>query len=207
MLVLGIAGGVRLENHWGTTALQFVVLPLVAWMKDRRTVPAITASLVIFLLVQALHASYLVVQDERERWASLDEGRLRAFDPVSFSAAAVSDWRSATAAPLLYVVGSTTLAGFVSVYSSDHPQVLIGGDTRAAPWVSTDKLYRCGGIYIDPARPPKGALVVRRGQLFVVDYSNARAGQSLRLGWSIVPPSGACHFSGQAAAALLARVR
>jgi hypothetical protein len=175
-------------------------------MKDRRSVPAIAPSVVIFLLVQALHASYVVVQGERERHASLDEGHLRAFDHASFSADAVSDWRSATAAPLLYVVGPTTLAGFVSLYSSDHPQVMIGSDTRAAPWVSTDKLYRCGGIYIDPARPPKGALVIRRGQLLAVDYSNGRAGEPLRLGWSIVPPSGACHFASQAATALLARV-
>ena len=207
MLVLGIAGGVRLENHWGTTALQFVVLPLVTWMKDRRGVPAIATSLVIFLLVQGLHASYVVVRAERERRASLEEGRVRAFEPAAFSAAAVSDWRSASAAPLLYVVGPTTLAGFVSLYSSDHPQVLIGGDTRAAPWVSTDKLYRCGGIYIDPVRPPQGALVIRRGQWLAVDYSNARAGEPLRLGWSIVPPSGACDFAGQAAATLLAGVR
>jgi hypothetical protein len=206
MLVLGIAGGVRLENHWGTTALQFVVLPLAAWMKERRTVPAIEPSVAIFLLVQALHASYAVVQDERERHASLDEGRLRAFDPASFSAAALSDWRSATAAPLLYVVGPTTLAGFVSLYSRDHPQVMIGSDTRAAPWVSTDKLHRCGGIYIDPARPPKGAPVIRRGQLLAVDYGKAREGKPVRLGWSIVPPSGACHFATQAGAALLARV-
>lgn len=29
LLVLGLAGGVRLENHWGTTAMQFIALPII----------------------------------------------------------------------------------------------------------------------------------------------------------------------------------
>jgi hypothetical protein len=151
-----------------------------------------TAVLVAFIIVQAIEVGYVVTADMKERHASLDGGRIRAFDPMSLSRAVVSDWHGATDAPLRYVVAPTMWGGFVSVYSAEHPQVMIDADPRAAPWVSTDDLARCGGVYIDPIQPPPGASVSSRGEFVAVDYSNARRGQPLIVSWSVVPPGSSC---------------
>jgi hypothetical protein len=190
---MGLVGGARLENHWGTTALQFIALPMVALIARRYGAPALAPALVAFVLVQAAEIGYVVVTDLHERSATLQGGRLRAFNPASLSRVVVNNWREATAAPLRYVVGPTMWAGFVSVYSDEHPKVLINGDPRAAPWISSDDLARCGGVYIDPVQPPAGAPVVSRGSFFTIDYSNAHRGEPLRLSWSVVPPGKDCH--------------
>jgi 4-amino-4-deoxy-L-arabinose transferase-like glycosyltransferase len=192
MLALGLAGGVRLENHWGTTGLQFVILPIMAWMRQRRNIPALSAALVMFFVLQVAEAIYVVVDDVHDRQASLDQGRIKTFDPSSLSRAVVSDWRSVTAEPLRYVVGPTTWAGFISLYSKDHPQVLISGDPSASPWVSMQQLAHCGGVYIDTVQPPRQANVTRRGEWVTVDYSNARRGLPLKISWSVVAPDAQC---------------
>jgi hypothetical protein len=192
LLLLGFVGGARLENHWGTTAMQFVVLPLVTWIQKRRKIPAMSAALAAFIILQAIEVGYVITADMKERHASIARGHIHAFDPAMLSRAVISDWHKTTDAPLRYVVGPTMWGGFVSVYSTERPQVMIDADPRAAPWVSIEDLAQCGGVYIEPIQPPPQASMSRRSQFVAVDYSNAHRGQPLVVTWSVVPPARDC---------------
>ncbi len=201
MLALGLCAGVRLENHWGTTALQFIVLPMLWWMRPRRMIPAGLAAVCMFFVVQAAEVAYDVAIEVKDRGVTLEGGRLQAFEPQALAQAVEDDWRRATSGPsssparipLRYLVGSTAWGGFVSLHSPDHPQVLISGDPRASPWVSMRDLSACGAVYFEPIRPPAGAPIVGRGEYVSVDFSNAHRGQPLRIRWAIVAPDDRCH--------------
>lgn len=58
LLLVGLEAGVRLESAWGTTALQFVVLPVIYGMRGRRVLPAAAPLLVAFFVAQAVEAVY-----------------------------------------------------------------------------------------------------------------------------------------------------
>lgn len=60
MLALGLCGGVRLENYWGATGLQFIVLPVLHGLRQRRMVPSAAAVLGMFFVVQAAEAAYVL---------------------------------------------------------------------------------------------------------------------------------------------------
>lgn len=194
MLALGLFGGVELENHWGTTALQFIALPALYWMR-RRGKTAMAPLLLVFCAVQAAEAAYCIHDELRDRSLTVNGGRARAFDPRALAQAAEADWHQVTSAPLRYVVGSTTFGGFISLYSNDHPQVLIGGLPSASPWVSMTDVARCGALYIDPIQPLPGGDGVparHRGEWDAVDYKNSNKGQALRIRWTVVPPTQPC---------------
>ncbi len=193
MVALGLLGGVQLENHWGTTALQFVVLPVLYWMRGRSLIPSSAAVLAVFVFVQTTEAGYDISVELRERNVTSEEGGITAFDPRSLARAVTDDWQRSTAhAKLRYVVGSTTWGGFVSLYSGDHPEVLIGGDPHASPWVSMQDLLACGAVYFEPVQPPAGADVSGRGEWTAVDLSNAHHGQPMHIRWAVVSPGSGC---------------
>jgi 4-amino-4-deoxy-L-arabinose transferase-like glycosyltransferase len=203
MLALGLFAGVELENHWGTTALQFTALPALYWMRQRGNTVAAAPLLLVFCTVQVAEAAYVIHDELRDRSLTLDGGRIRAFDPRALAQAAQADWHLVTPAPLRYVVGSTTWGGFIALYASDGPQVLISGQPSASPWVSMTDLARCGGLYIDPIQPPTamgatelpggdGVPLRHRGEWDAVNYENSNKGQVLRIRWTVVPPTQQC---------------
>ncbi len=222
MVAVGLVGGVRLENHWGTTALQFAALPVLLWMRQRRVIPSPATVIAVFFLVQGVEAGYDISVEARDRSVTLNHGRVRAFDAHALARAVNQDWERATSdsaqghaeaparsdgptrtplqaaalipsrAPLRFLVGSTTWSGFVSLYSPDHPQVLISGNPQASPWVSLESVRVCGAVYFEPIRPPAGAAVRVRGDWVAVDYSNAGRGQPLHIRWAVVPPGPEC---------------
>lgn len=210
MLALGLFGGVELENHWGTTALQFTALPALYWMRQRGRTIGVSPVLLVFCTVQVAEAAYVIHDELRDRSLTLDGGRVRAFNPRELAEAAQADWHRVTSAPLRYVVGSTTWGGFIALYATDRPQVLISGQPSASPWVSMTDLARCGGLYIDPIQPPAGmgqppsatgatelpggdgVLLRHRGEWDAVNYTNSNKGQALRIRWTVVPPTRQC---------------
>jgi hypothetical protein len=193
MMALGLVAGVRLENHWGTTALQFVALPLVYWLRERKAMYAPAGLLLTFVVLQAGEVTYAVTGEIHDRNRTLEGGRIRAFDPTALAHAVMGDWRQVTDQPLRFLVGSTTWGGFVSVISPDHPQVLISADPRKSPWVSLAELDKCGAVYFEPMHPPTGTVVSRKGEWVTLDFTNAHRGEPLHIRWSVVSPGPECH--------------
>ncbi|MBK7251641.1 MAG: glycosyltransferase family 39 protein [Gammaproteobacteria bacterium] len=192
LLVLGLAGGVRLENHWGTAAMQFIALPIISVLTSRGVVLRLAGVLVAFFATQGAAALRYVVDSSLDNRASLDGGRLRAFDPAALSHAVLADWHRTTSEPLRYIVGPTVISGMVSVYSEDHPQVLIRGQPRASPWVSLERLQSCGAVYISPLAPAYPGTVALEGNWTAVGYRRPSRGKPLRIEWIVVPPDTRC---------------
>ncbi|HET7792049.1 MAG TPA: hypothetical protein VFL64_01585, partial [Rhizobacter sp.] len=156
LAVLCLGQGVRLQDHWGFQAMQFISLWL-AWQLRSLGPKAAPRLLLLALVVHVL----AMLTYSRSVWdpKTLDQrGRPDQFYPAQALAdAVVADWKRHTACPLRYVVGGTYEAGMVSVYSGQNPAILEAGVPALSPWIDMADLQRSGAVYVynePPARLP-----------------------------------------------------
>ncbi len=151
LLVMALASGVSLRNHWGVQALQFLPLLLVVWW-DRRIAIDLRALTLISLAVQALSLALYAVE-HRDPRAVVSSRRIdTAYPARRLARTAVAHWAQATKCPLHYVEGSVFDAGLVSLYSGGRVQVF--DSDRATPWVRAEDLQRDGALFVlDPGDP------------------------------------------------------
>jgi 4-amino-4-deoxy-L-arabinose transferase-like glycosyltransferase len=186
--------GLRLQNHWGYQALQFVAL-LLAWrLRDYLD----TAKATWLVLALAVHATFMALALQSASSAPIlsSTGRLDAHYPAQQLADAVRrDWQDDTLCPLSIVVGPQFEAGLVSVYNGGTAAVLEDGDFAKTPWISPSDLERLGAVYLaaELAHLPSHR-VTRIGSLDVsVAYPDAT-----QIYWAIAPPL-ECEFTARAA--------
>jgi len=189
LAVLCITQGVRLQDHWGFQAVQFISLWL-AWQL-RRLGPGATGRLVALALLT--HALSMVVYS-RSVWdprVLTTRDRPDQWYPAQTLADAVMrDWSQATPCPLRYIVGPTYEGGMVSVYSRQNPALLEMGMPERSPWVDLADLQRSGAVYLysrasdaPPEHPPMRKLEFKLP-------SNDKSLYDVY--WTIVAPQ-ACH--------------
>ena len=145
LLVMALASGVSLRNHWGVQALQFLPLWIVlVW--DRRIAIDLRTLVCVALAVQALSLTLYAVEHHDPR-AVLSSRRIdTAYPARRLARTAVAHWATATKCPLRFVEGSVFDAGLVSLYSGGQIQVF--DSDRATPWVRTEDLQRDGGLFV-----------------------------------------------------------
>lgn len=189
MLVLALVAGTRLQNHWGTSGLQFVALPIAAWFVARAGAAATRAALAGFAVAQLLHVAWFVI-DVRRQLRPLADGT-PAYTAAGFAAQAAGTWRASGAGRLDYVVGPLWLAGTAAVDHPDRPLVLIDGEPANGPWIDPARLARCGALYIGA---PATALseADARGQWRVVETFNRRRGEVSVVDWALRRPRTDC---------------
>ncbi len=145
LMVMALAGGVSLRNHWGVQALQFFSIWL-AWRWNQRA-PIDLRRLVWVAL--AVHAASLgwYATEHRDPTGVLSSRRIDTMYPARrLARAAVAHWSTATACPLRYVAGTVFAAGLVSLYSGGRLEVF---DTESStPWVRPADLRRDGALYV-----------------------------------------------------------
>jgi len=186
LAVLCLTQGVRLQDHWGFQAVQFISLWLVWRLRDLG--PQALPRLVLLALVA--HA-LAVATYSRSVWDArtlAHRGRPDQFYPAQVLAdAVVREWDRNTSCPLRYVVGPTYEGGMVSVYSGRNPTVLEMGLPERSPWVDLADLREAGAVYVysqEPATLP-GPLPLHK-QEFMLPGSE----KSLYdVYWTIVVPS------------------
>lgn len=186
LAVLCLAQGVRLQDHWGFQAVQFVSLWL-AW-RLRRLGPQAATRLVLLALVT--HTLALVTYS-RSVWdpsTLAKRGRPDQFYPAQMLADAVmTTWKQSTACRLRYVVGGTYEAGMVSVYSGQNPVVFEGGSLERSPWVDVADLERAGAVTFYQ-QPPPSAL-----PLHTLAFKLPGSEKSLYdVYWTVVAPTASC---------------
>lgn len=153
LALLCLAQGVRLQDHWGFQAMQFVSLWL-AWQL-RRFGPAAATRLVLLALVAHTLAMVAYSRSVWDPRTLATRGRPDQFYPAQTLAnAVVHEWDRVTACPLRYVVGPTYEAGMVSVYSGRNPVVFEEGLTERSPWVDTADVSRAGAVHVY-SNPPE----------------------------------------------------
>jgi hypothetical protein len=161
LLVMALASGVSLRNHWGVQALQFFPLWLALWW-DRRIKIDLSVLVTAAVLVQAGSLGFYAAE-HRDPGAVISSRRIdTAYPARRLARAAVAHWASATNCPLHYVEGSVFDAGLVSLYSGGRIQVF--DSDRATPWVRPEDLQRDGGLFVldegDAVPPSVGDLKV-----------------------------------------------
>jgi len=176
--------GLRLQNHWGYQALQFVGL-FFAWrLRDYLD----TAKATWLVLAFAVHGAFMALALQSAGSAPLlsHAGRQDALYPAQQLADAVRrDWQDDTSCPLAIVVGPQFEAGLVSVYNGGTAAVLEDGDFAKSPWISRAELERSGAVYLaaELADLPSHR-VTRIGSLDVSVAFTA----ATQVYWAIVPP-------------------
>ena len=192
LLVMCLAAGVRLQDHWGFQAIQFIGL-WFAWLLRRHLAPGTPARLmgVAAAIHLAMMAAY--AQPAYDPASLAGRGRPDQFYPARQLADTVRDaWQQASPCPLRFVVGPTYEAGMVSVYAGGNPAVLELGDVQKSPWVDLEAMRQAGSVQLfhsadeaPPGTPPLHTLGFHPG---------GAQGSSYDILWTIVPPqSPACH--------------
>ncbi len=184
LVAVCLTEGVRLQDHWGFQATQFISIWLAWQLRAMLQSPR-------RLLVLAIVAHSLALATySRSVWepATLaHRGRPDQFYPAQDLAdTLMAQWREVTPCPLRFVVGPTYEAGMVSVYSGANPAVLEIGMHERSPWVDLSALHQAGAIYTytQPPDEAPGPL-----PLHLQPFKLPGANTSLYdIYWTIVPP-------------------
>jgi hypothetical protein len=195
MLALIAASGRGAITMWGYPLWSFVGLWIVLFVPNaidahrlQRVVVlwgAIFAALVVAFVA---NSTFLPSLDHRYRAVLFPGDRLAAELTQRFHAATGGK-------KLDYVIGSMWLGGNVSHYSPDHPEVLIDGLPRRAPWIELDDLRHKGAVLVWQAGdlghlPEQFATVAPSAQVGTpFDLPPRRFGVTVEhIGWAILPP-------------------
>jgi len=126
----------------------------------------------------------------------LDHRYRAAFFPGAAIADALTQrFHAATGLPLRYVIATMWDGGNVAHYSPDHPQVLIDGLPRRAPWIDLDRLRTAGALVVwtnsDPTHLPDRFAAIAAGAVLGEPLTlPARRGEpgAAHVGWAILKP-------------------
>jgi 4-amino-4-deoxy-L-arabinose transferase-like glycosyltransferase len=170
MLALIAASGRGAITMWGYPLWEFLgvwfVVCVPRTLDARRLRRTVSAWATIFILLAlTFTADYTV--------APLIDHRYRAafFPGDALAADLAQRFHNATGGKKLrYVIGSMWLGGNVAHYSQDHPEVLIDGLPRRAPWIDLNDLQAKGAILVWEASdmshlPPEFAAVAPSAQV------------------------------------------
>ena len=180
LVVMALAGGVSLRNHWGVQGLQFFGLWL-AWRWERRAPIDLTRLVCVALAVHAAGLAWYATE-HRDPTSMLTSRRIDTMYPARrLARTAVAHWSANTDCPLRYVAGTVFDAGLVSLYSGGSLEVF---DTESAtPWVHPDDLRHHGALYVldDDDVVPAGVTHLIEFDL-LADNRQGRAPRTIKLG-------------------------
>jgi hypothetical protein len=189
LIVMALAAGASLRNHWGVQALQFFAIWL-AWRWDQARTIDLTRLVFVALAVHAASLAWYA-SEHNDPTTVLTKRRIDTMYPARrLARAAVTHWAQSTNCPLHYVAGTVFDAGLVSLYSGGSLEVF---DTESAtPWINPDDLRRHGALYVldDDDAVPAGVTNVIMFDLVPVGRRGGRPGKTIKLG--VLPPAVAC---------------
>ena len=195
MLALIAASGRGAITMWGYPLWIFLGLWIVLVAPNareprrlRRTIGAWAAVFVALVIGFAADYTVLPLLDHRYRAAFFPGDALASELTQRFHAATGNQ-------KLRYVIGTMWLGGNVGHYSSDHPEVLIDGLPRRAPWIDLADLRAKGAVLVwnvgDLARlPVEFAAIAPSAQVgtpFTLPARRFGVGAE-HIGWAILMP-------------------
>jgi len=188
LVVMALAGGVNLRNHWGVQVLQFSSLWL-AYEWDRRAPIDLRRLLGAALLVHGLSLVWYEFEHLDPAPYQADRRVDTSYPARRLARAAVAHWSSTTACPLHYVAGTVFDAGLVSLYSGGDLKVF--DSARATPWIEREDLQRRGALYVLEQNDavPDGVVDIEEFLLHRGD-EYGRPARTVRLG--VLPPERPC---------------
>jgi hypothetical protein len=178
--LLGTFSGADLQMQWSTSFLLFLV-PCVMELAPAGFWDKISLRIAwpVFAAVRAL---LLVVNVETSPVGAHPDHQWRSFSAQRLAARLAAPARERLGGPIRVIDGPTAEAGALALQLPERPLVLVDGRYDRSPWVSPDRVARCGALQIAEAdRPRQGMQPV---------------GEGFRgLYWRVLPPqsgAGAC---------------
>ena len=189
VILLGLAGGVALQNHWGATT--FLLLPL--WL-------AVRLSDAGRLRRRWLMGAAVVQQCAAAIWFVRTAARSEEFHfdfPVDEIAQQARDyWVRRCGKPPSIIAGPDWEAGALALAMHPHPDVIPGGDRRIAPQASDDAIAAQGVLLLWRPEDGPGPVASRLSGQPVRDASWLRAvgthGHLWTLGIGALDPVAGC---------------
>jgi hypothetical protein len=179
LVVMALAAGASLRNHWGVQALQFFCLWL-AWRWQRRGAIDLRRLVCVALVVHGASLAWYAAEHD-DPTTVLTSRRIDTMYPARrLARTAVAHWSETTNCPLRFVEGSVFDAGLVSLYSGG--QILVFDSDRATPWVRAEDLQRDGALFVLDAGDAVPAGVTNLVAFDLVPKRAGPARKALRLG-------------------------
>lgn len=155
--LVGLVAGAGLHDAWGTPMWSFsgllivAGLPVSAWRRDPRVVGlGVAAWMVLITLAMALYLAFGA--QWRDRPTRMD------WPSRALAGQARSAWQAVSTCPLRIVAGDYWDAGQVAEGSTPMASILIAGDVRYSPWITSERLRRQGALLVwreqQPDEPP-----------------------------------------------------
>lgn len=145
LMVMALAAGVSLRNHWGVQVLQFFSLWL-AYQWNARSAISLRRLVAVALLVHVASLAWYAIE-HRDPTRVLSERRIDTQYPARrLTEAALAHWAASTRCPLHYVAGTAFDAGLVSLYSGGRLAVF--DSAIATPWVRAEDVQQRGALYV-----------------------------------------------------------
>jgi 4-amino-4-deoxy-L-arabinose transferase-like glycosyltransferase len=153
---------------WGYPLWSFAPLSFLMWftpeLDSRRLRAFALAFAVVFVAFPLAYAA-----DEQLEPLLHDRQKATHFPGRQMAAMVTGRWHAVAGTPLHYVAGAPFAGGSgefaaknLSVYSPDHPHVLVHGDPELSPWIDMADFDRRGGVLIWQGPPElPAALKVR----------------------------------------------
>ncbi len=191
-LLLSAITGMRLRAGWGEPLFSLWGIIFIVWLQpyitQRRFLRFI---LIIFGLLFALAISYSIALIRAEKPSSAN------FPGKNIAMTLTREWINQYHTPLRYVAGSRWVAGNISFYSTNHPQVYINWDNQVSPWIDEEQIRKKGAIFtwdttednqkstdeIKKRFPRMGAL-----KTFQFDWMRNKKMDPIRITVSFLPP-------------------
>lgn len=158
---IGLLTGGRLRDMWGSPMWAFTGLLVVAcipaaWWTALRT--RLLRGMAVWLaLVTLLAATYLAYGAQWKHKPSRMD-----WPAQGLGANAYATWDRVAHCPLDVVAGDNWLAGLIATRSPSGPSVLVTGQPDYSPWVTRERLYAHGALWVweparegDAAQPPQ----------------------------------------------------
>jgi 4-amino-4-deoxy-L-arabinose transferase-like glycosyltransferase len=118
----------------------------------------------------------------------------------ALSNAMQSVWKSRTTRPLDIVTGSLRQAGYVALYATPRPSVLIDADLATSPWITRERLKQSGTLVVwttdefrrtDELPAPYRAALGTATPVFGTMVLPLGGGKLKAYGWAMILPDGA----------------
>ena len=140
-LLAAIIFGWRLHNGWGAPLVSLWGLLLVCVFQPEISLKkTLVIGYTIMLLWTAGYAAAITLEKST---AHNDNYPAKAI--ANFATRA---WHNRYHKPLKYVAGSRYIAGYVALYSKDHPSVFVSWNKNSSEWINTTKMEKYGALFI-----------------------------------------------------------
>jgi len=142
-LLIALCSGIKLRSAWGQPLLSLWGVMLFVWFKPQISLRQYRLFLIIFSTTLILTGMIYLFKQYHPTMVSS-----AIFPGKTIATVLESDWQRQYHVPLRYTAGPRWLAGNVSFYTKNKPDVYMEWNPKVNPWLKDPLLRQHGGIFI-----------------------------------------------------------